>query len=627
MLGASAIAVMATAAVGVKVSEMKQATVKSEIQAQKHVAKASSNFAKDTKYFLADGLGAKAVKKVIRRANGDMVETDTSYVKPENAFYWAGNDEGRGYLGIIAPAYTEMTWVNNSDCVFNADREDEFTWVYYDVNSPIVETEEGLEQEASEANTKNLTMFPDATRPGYINYGPTLFINGADYGHQADQYLLYGGKIGDITGSGYEYKNDVTNPFSDAVNNYYALGQYTTIGSPTTPTAEDLDAHFQTAVDRRYKDDAGNPTFTNVMATAWAQFIPAQGVPIVLYSVRVRAGIQGQKDVNITLNIRSAETREIVATSKATFTPETSLSSYARLDFPFSTVDKETGLEEDGVVLPGDGAYWIEISTMDLDPALEVIYVPVYMYMEDAVEKWGQADAYVRLEGQYNGSAANMYFNLANFLYYATDEKDPELLEQPISFDMNLDMEYPFIVTDGDDYGNVYTTEDLQAGGDVSIDVATYKGCDEWDVTDENGDELPSWVSFEAKDYVDDEEGAFIGYSNIALTVEPMPSSLTSRKCEIHIKFKGAEYVIKVNQGESGVEDLKADNANVSVAGGNFVINAANGETSANIYNIAGQLVKTAELNEGVTVVDGSDLGRGAYIVRLNSGKAAKVAK
>ncbi len=626
VLVATVIAAMATAAVGVKVSEMKQATVKSAILQQKKMATANARLAGNTKVFISEDMHGRAISKAIKKANGEMAETDTSYIRPENSFCWAPNDEGRGYYGIIAPAFTEMTWTNNSDCVFNEESEDEFSWIYYDINSPLVETEEGWETQPLEADTKDLTMTPEATRPGYINYGPELFINGADYGYQTQSYVIYGNKIGDITGSGYEYWNAVTDPFTSNVNDYFALGQYTTIGSTLTATADDLDTNWQTVMSRRYKDDAGNPTFTDVMCTAWAQYIPDQGVPFVLYAVKWTAGIQGQSDVAISLNIRRADNRAIVASSRPTFTPETSLSSYVDLEFPFTTRDAETGLEEDGIVLEPGTAYWLEISTMDLDANLQVIYLPLYMYMEYPAEKWGQFDAYARIEGNYQGSAASLYYNLGNFYYYATDDLDPELLEQPISYDINLNMEYPFIVTDGTTETK-YTSEDLKAGGEIELDVATSKGVDEWDVTDANGDDLPRWLSLEAEDYTD-EDGEFIGYSNIKVTAEPLPESLKGRTCDIHVKFKGADYVIKVNQGEvDGVEDLKVEKANVSVAGDNFLINAASGETSANIYNLAGQLVKTAELNQGVTVVDGSGLSHGAYIVRLNSGKVAKVAK
>ncbi|MCI5980319.1 MAG: T9SS type A sorting domain-containing protein, partial [Muribaculaceae bacterium] len=62
------------------------------------------------------------------------------------------------------------------------------------------------------------------------------------------------------------------------------------------------------------------------------------------------------------------------------------------------------------------------------------------------------------------------------------------------------------------------------------------------------------------------------------------------------------------------------------VVGGDFAIEAAQA-TSVDIFNLAGQLVKSASLPQGTSVIDGQNLGRGVYLVRFASGTTVKVMK
>ena len=84
---------------------------------------------------------------------------------------------------------------------------------------------------------------------------------------------------------------------------------------------------------------------------------------------------------------------------------------------------------------------------------------------------------------------------------------------------------------------------------------------------------------------------------------------------------------IVVTQGEGGVDAVIAEEVGVAVDGENFVIKANAEVNAVEIFNLSGQLVKTAELSAGNNVVAAGDLAKGVYVLKFNNNSTVKAVK
>lgn len=153
---------------------------------------------------------------------------------------------------------------------------------------------------------------------------------------------------------------------------------------------------------------------------------------------------------------------------------------------------------------------------------------------------------------------------------------------------------------------NTFSVEGYE--GEEPLQLYSYFPSDDWDVTDENGDELPEWLTVSTTDeYSTNSYGEeyFNGFVDIEIAADALPEGVAGRSCTIMFKSLGAEpYYITVKQGEAvGIEGIQAGNANV---------------VAVEYYNLQGQRLNAAPEN-------------GVYIVKnvLSNGKtvAAKVVK
>ena len=115
---------------------------------------------------------------------------------------------------------------------------------------------------------------------------------------------------------------------------------------------------------------------------------------------------------------------------------------------------------------------------------------------------------------------------------------------------------------------------------------------------------------------------------DLTLTVDALPAGVSGRKCTLIFTPTGsAPYKLTIGQGTVGVESAVVTSAaQVSVVGGNFVVNAPETINAVTVYNVAGQAVATSEI-AGNTTVDASSLAKGVYVLRFNDGSTVKVIK
>ena len=94
-----------------------------------------------------------------------------------------------------------------------------------------------------------------------------------------------------------------------------------------------------------------------------------------------------------------------------------------------------------------------------------------------------------------------------------------------------------------------------KAGGEETVDFFSTHSSDEWTVVDENGNELPKWLTYQVSDSVEAATGNFTDHSYFKLTCAANEGA--NRACNVKISFPGAQQIIHVTQEGSGL--IKGD--------------------------------------------------------------------
>ncbi len=294
----------------------------------------------------------------------------------------------------------------------------------------------------------------------------------------------------------------------------------------------------------------------------------------------------------------------------ATATLDTTMAEAGLIPFTFQEV--EAGLPYD-VTLDIDYAYAIVLSGYDND---NIDSWTMLISCDQYDEGYGQHGYMLHINDKDSISAE---YGLDNFF------SSPLGVTAPTIF---LDVEYPvldFWYTNsktGEPIGK--NVEFAANGGKNDVEFYSTHASDEWTVADKDGNDLPSWLTYTLSDSTANDE--YTGHSHMVLTAEALPAGVTGRAATVRVSYPGAEQFVYVTQGNvSGVNQVATSNVVVRVENGDFVINATAG-AQAEVYNVAGQLVREATLSEGSNVVDGQSLSNGVYLVKVGN-KTVKVVK
>lgn len=296
---------------------------------------------------------------------------------------------------------------------------------------------------------------------------------------------------------------------------------------------------------------------------------------------------------------------EVIAEGKATFpkTVDTADEHYSE-DFQ----------EWWGGVLPVKFQVTDDFGTYEVTPEIDSdIMVVVTGYQQPAMK---QFSFNISQDNYYDGQGSRAY---CGYSVGETTDK-PELLglmnffrstQLPGSFGILLDMDMPFLIAN---YANCPDSYEVPAeGGAVEpvqgteagpLQLYSYESSENWSVTQEDGSDLPSWITVEPSDEAN-EEGEFSGLVKVFMDVEKLPEGEAGRGVKVKFSYPGASYVFTVTQGDyefDAVEGIESDSETVA----------------KEYYNLQGQKLNAAPEN-GVYILK-SIKADGSY-------KSVKVAK
>lgn len=132
-------------------------------------------------------------------------------------------------------------------------------------------------------------------------------------------------------------------------------------------------------------------------------------------------------------------------------------------------------------------------------------------------------------------------FSYYTSMYYLHNNEDTDIFNAPVE--------------GGDKTFNMCSY--FSSGGATSADPTAGN----WDITDLDYSDLPSWVTVKCEDGSEEYQGQlyYNGITDVKVTVEPLPEGVEYRNIDILLSYEGAQSIIHVVQGEGGETPVAGD--------------------------------------------------------------------
>ena len=561
------------------------------------VKQAHDQFAKATVLrsgaMVTNSLASDKAQPARARANADD-EIDTLYYRPLGTYLWAADPTtNRGFRGILAPANTNITWRNAS----NAPEGTIYSWYTVDHSAgewsyPLRSNEKDFVEYERPSLLRN--YFQVGTSTYWMQWNssnpPILTLNNSENGYEYPGVIQYGATprvMTDTTLAVFQnYSVTSYNQFSDEYTSFTA-GYFYWANQGWTHGANDPNSMWLTRIKKAYPNDSAN--ISNAVVTAVMQKLDKPNAPYILNQVNWAVGYFSSNAVPLTLKIYAIDEEtntigQVIAEStlslpEKTYTPNGDF--IYTLNFPFSTVDDEGG-EQDGIVIKD--AVMLELSGFAdayADGTFTIFATPVVgQYSEKALAEQ-RFDAYAKATYQL-GTGTREYIPRVTFGYYMDNDEVNDSIYYITNYRYTLDLEMPWLTPDTN------LVEIPVGGGNVVLPISAYKSSDEWEITLEDGSDLPEWLVL---DYADEmyRDLVYNQYSELTFGAGALPEGVKGREAKVLLSYRGcAEALVTVKQGEVGGPTYKTGDVNgdgeVDVNDVNILINIVLGTDSADKY-------------------------------------------
>ena len=570
----------------------------------------------------------KASAQVLN-VNGMQIETPSrvkadpqvvQYYFPKAAFHYSG------YPILSVPANVPVVWPNLSVGFTEADT---FEWTYPDPNDPS-DNPQSMMVEGQEL---------ELVYPVGITNVPSLKCGDATYTAQfkgndgsMNNLLVTPGLTPAITG------------FDGTLFNLYNMhvGDCVLASLPYfSAGASEIDNANQFWKDQVF-GGVFNMPITSAKVTGYTTVIEQPAAPYVLNRVCPSLNYTSSAAFNITLDIYAAS-----KDSEGFYQKGEKLTSTV-VEFPAGMVTYPDKAPEFVITGPVDPVTGLQADFLKINTPVVLEFTG--FANNPSIEKFSFLEifhdrSYVKATNHYTGGLlmnvvddqgqqVDMEMSLAEYPYAHGFQGKPEgTWYRAGHFVMDLDAYYPYVTFYSESLEplNSYQLEwnAPVAGGNIMYVVESNDNDESgWFLTDENGEDVASWVKAELGNVtVQGQQGPF-QMPTLTLTAEALPSDVNGRSAVVRVNAAlGGVNDIKVVQGAGGVSAVIAEEIGVAVDGENFVIKANAEVNSVNVYNLAGQLVKTAELSAGNNVVAAGDLAKGVYVLKFNNNHTVKAVK
>ena len=152
------------------------------------------------------------------------------------------------------------------------------------------------------------------------------------------------------------------------------------------------------------------------------------------------------------------------------------------------------------------------------------------------------------------------------------------------------DIEYPYMIWDDLDMDQCTIKRDIllaNEGESQEFPIYSLRSCDEWEILDAEGNDLPDWLTIEVEDEIDEEEMEWDGIVKMNATAAPLPEGTTYRECDVLVHYPGAYLRFVAQQGTkpAGIAGDVNNDGSVDIKDLNIVINIVLGQDDASKYD------------------------------------------
>ena len=451
----------------------------------------------------------------------DVPRVDTMYMTPKGTFFSAyfpyNGSFFYSYNLALIPTNIETTWTNISIGIAS----DTYDWVYY---NPGID-EEYLTQVEGQ---KDLV----ATFPNYPGWwiAPRLYPNA--YEENAEYYAFDGAVF-----MGGKYEDDVLGDGTTLTNMYQfsPRADYNTIMRTSFGAGYGDEANsFYTDLPDGYKPEGS----VDGKIQNFIQYFDYPGKPYTFSRIQFYANCTADAGKVLTAKVCKVENNVIdienpIATATYEF-PAQVMDETTAIDFYFEKEDPELGLtEEDWLLIDGEIGIVIEgvNDCEDITPVLNAMSYDIDQAHDELYSQFcnGYALWYFYDNA---GEVVDASILPCHMGYYWSD---PMYLPENLLLSINAQMAYIETVADN---ATEYTIP--AEGGEYTIELKASEPYDAWGVED-----IPAWMTIEAADQLDEEDGSYTGYTTLTVTVEP------NNNGEVVYTLPGTEFKIIVGEGGS----------------------------------------------------------------------------
>ena len=458
---------------------------------------------------------------------------DTMYMTPVGTFYSSffpyNGSLLYSYNMALVPGKTELTWKNISTGIAS----DTYDWVYY---NPALDEEELV---IIEGEKDLVSTFPNY--PGWW-VAPKLFANAySDQDYDAENYYAYGGAMQ----YGGKFEDDVLGDGTTLTNMY----QF-------SPRA-DYYEYFRTSFGAGYGEDANS--FYSDLPDAYRpegsrdgkivnflQVFNYPGTPYTFSRIQLYANLTAQAGQTLTAKVCKITDGLIdfdnpVAESTYEI-PAIVMDETQAIDFYFEQEDPELGLtEEQWINVDSDIAVVIE-GVNDLEN-IKPLMQAISRTADLAHPELGEAGGYGMWEFYGSGDEVVETRIIPCHLGYYWGSGDES--SAPLNLLLSINAQFAYIETVAEG-ATEYTIP--AEGGEYTIELKASEPYDMWNV-----DEIPEWMTVEAEDVMDEEDGSYTGYTNLTVKVEP------NNNGEVVYTLPGTEFKIIVGEGSGPGPQVPGD--------------------------------------------------------------------
>lgn len=428
---------------------------------------------------------------------------DTMYLTPKGTFYSAffpyNGSFYYSYNLALIPTNIETTWTNISTGIAS----DTYDWMYF---NPAIDEEYLTPVEGQ----KDLV----ATFPNYPGWwiAPRLFATAySEADDDAKNYYAFDGAVfmggkweDDVNGDGTTmtgmYQFSPRAAYSDIMRTQFGAGY-----------GDDANVFFPDLPDAYKPEGAVDGKIQNFI-----QYFNYPGKPYTFSRIQFYAMCTADAGKTLTAKVCRVENNVIDTENpiaEATYEfPAAVMGEVVALDFFFEKEDPELGLtEEDWLLIDGEIGIVIEgvNDCEDISPILNAMSRAADLAHDELYERY--CNGYSLWYFYDNaGEVVDAKIYPCHMGYYWGSGDDSGL---PNNLLLSINAQMAFIETVADN-ATEYTIP--AEGGNVTLELKASEPYDAWNVED-----IPSWITINAEDIMDEEDGSYTGYTTLTINVEP----------------------------------------------------------------------------------------------------------